>query len=44
MLEPLESQKEEHYRSGPPSYEYSSMEVLSFFFIHMSTSVMLQVM
>ncbi|GFG28404.1 hypothetical protein Cfor_11332, partial [Coptotermes formosanus] len=26
MLEPLESHKEEHYRSGPPSYEFSSME------------------
>lgn len=30
MLEPLESHKEDHYRSGPPSFEYSSMEVLSF--------------
>jgi hypothetical protein len=30
MLEPLESHKEDIYRSGPPSYEYSSMEVLSF--------------
>ncbi|CAG2062664.1 unnamed protein product [Timema podura] len=27
MLEPLESHKDENYRSGPPSYEYSSMEV-----------------
>ncbi|PNF30190.1 Ral GTPase-activating protein subunit alpha-2 [Cryptotermes secundus] len=26
MLEPLESHKEDIYRSGPPSYEYSSME------------------
>nr|CAD7424624.1 unnamed protein product [Timema monikensis] len=26
MLEPLESHKDENYRSGPPSYEYSSME------------------
>ncbi|XP_069689068.1 probable Rho GTPase-activating protein CG5521 isoform X3 [Periplaneta americana] len=26
MLEPLESHKDEHYRSGPPSYEYSSVE------------------
>lgn len=30
MLEPLESHKEDNYRSGPPSFEYSSMEVLSF--------------
>lgn len=29
MLEPLESHKEDNYRSGPPSYEYASMEVLS---------------
>jgi hypothetical protein len=29
MLEPLESHKEEHYRSGPPFFEYSLMEVLS---------------
>ncbi|XP_021917093.1 ral GTPase-activating protein subunit alpha-1 isoform X3 [Zootermopsis nevadensis] len=26
MLEPLESHKEDYYRSGPPSFEYSSME------------------
>ncbi|XP_063231262.1 LOW QUALITY PROTEIN: ral GTPase-activating protein subunit alpha-1 [Bacillus rossius redtenbacheri] len=26
MLEPLESHKDDGYRSGPPSYEYSSME------------------
>jgi hypothetical protein len=30
MLEPLESHKEDIYRSGPPSYEYSSLEVWSF--------------